>query len=82
MLTLMGDESNVPWRVLSVDFLVQDMETGGEFSAVCPFIFLSVCLHNGMSPIESIFDGVVGSTVNYTLLVKLLACSCESLSLT
>ena len=40
MLTLMGDESTVPWRVLSVDFLVQDMETGGEFSAVRPFIFL------------------------------------------
>ena len=30
MLTLMGDESTIPWRVLSIDFLVQDKETGGD----------------------------------------------------
>lgn len=30
MLTLMGDEASIPWRVLSIDFLVQDMETGGK----------------------------------------------------
>jgi len=29
MLTLMGDEASIPWRVLSIDFLVQDMESGG-----------------------------------------------------
>ena len=30
MLTLMGDDSSIPWRVLSINFLVQDMETGGK----------------------------------------------------
>ncbi|XP_068687346.1 mediator of RNA polymerase II transcription subunit 14-like isoform X2 [Montipora foliosa] len=34
MLTLMGDESTVPWRVLQIDFLVQDMETGDGKSLV------------------------------------------------
>ena len=28
-LTLMGDESSIPWRLLSIEFLVQDLETGG-----------------------------------------------------
>ena len=32
MLTLMGDEASIPWRVLSIDFLVQDMESGGTFA--------------------------------------------------
>jgi len=32
MLTLMGDEASIPWRVLSIDFLVQDMESGGKFA--------------------------------------------------
>ena len=32
MLTLMGDESTIPWRVLSIDFLVQDKETGGDLA--------------------------------------------------
>ncbi|XP_022785059.1 mediator of RNA polymerase II transcription subunit 14-like isoform X3 [Stylophora pistillata] len=34
MLTLMGDDSSIPWRVLSIDFLVQDMETGDGKSLV------------------------------------------------
>ncbi|XP_015775975.1 PREDICTED: mediator of RNA polymerase II transcription subunit 14-like [Acropora digitifera] len=34
MLTLMGDESTIPWRVLQIDFLVQDMETGDGKSLV------------------------------------------------
>ena len=29
MLTVMGDDPSIPWRVLSIDFLVEDMETGG-----------------------------------------------------
>lgn len=29
-LTLMGDGPNIPWRVLSIDFLVEDKETGGK----------------------------------------------------
>ncbi|KAJ7377755.1 Mediator of RNA polymerase II transcription subunit 14 [Desmophyllum pertusum] len=34
MLTLMGDEPSIPWRILSIDFLVQDMETGDGKSLV------------------------------------------------
>ncbi|XP_078381041.1 mediator of RNA polymerase II transcription subunit 14-like isoform X2 [Oculina patagonica] len=34
LLTLMGDEVSIPWRVLSIDFLVQDMETGDGKSLV------------------------------------------------
>ena len=29
-LTLMGDSPNIPWRVLSLDILVEDKETGGN----------------------------------------------------
>ena len=36
-LTLMGDESTIPWRVLSIDFLVRDMESGGQLLAFCVF---------------------------------------------
>ena len=44
MLTLMGDESTIPWRVLSIDFLVQDKESGGDLLTdkckfVCCFFF-------------------------------------------
>ena len=39
MLTLMGDESTIPWRVLSIDFLVQDKETGGDLlTDLCKFV--------------------------------------------
>ena len=40
MLTLMGDESTIPWRVLSIDFLVQDKETGGDLAIkdTCKFV--------------------------------------------
>lgn len=30
-LTVMGDAPNVPWRLLEIDILVEDKETGGEF---------------------------------------------------
>ena len=39
-LTLMGDESSIPWRLLSIEFLVQDLETGG-ISVYSNFAFLS-----------------------------------------
>jgi len=29
-LTIMGDEPSLPWRLLSIDILVQDIETGGN----------------------------------------------------
>ncbi|XP_015794906.1 mediator of RNA polymerase II transcription subunit 14 [Tetranychus urticae] len=35
-LTLMGDNPNLPWRVLSIDFLVEDKETGGGKDLVHP----------------------------------------------
>lgn len=28
-LTVMGDGNNVPWRLLDIDILVEDKETGG-----------------------------------------------------
>ena len=28
-LTLMGDGANVPWRLLDIEILVEDPETGG-----------------------------------------------------
>lgn len=34
-LTLMGDSPNIPWRVLSIDILVEDKETGGKLFFVC-----------------------------------------------
>ena len=43
MLTLMGDASTIPWRVLSIDFLVQDKETGGDLlKDTCKFVWLLV----------------------------------------
>lgn len=29
-LTLIGDSPNTPWTVISIDFLVKDVETGGK----------------------------------------------------
>jgi hypothetical protein len=31
----MGDSPNIPWRVLSIDILVEDKETGGKLFFVC-----------------------------------------------
>lgn len=30
-LTVMGDGPNIPWRLLEIDILVEDKETGGNF---------------------------------------------------
>lgn len=30
-LTVMGDGPGVPWRLLEIDILVEDKETGGKF---------------------------------------------------
>lgn len=35
-LTVMGDGPNIPWRLLDIDILVEDKETGG-------MIFISKC---------------------------------------
>lgn len=31
-LTLMGDSPTIPWRLLDIDVLVEDHQTGGKFS--------------------------------------------------
>ena len=30
----MGDEPSIPWRLLSIEFLVQDLETGGRVTII------------------------------------------------
>lgn len=30
-LTVMGDDPDVPWRLLKLEILVEDKETGGDF---------------------------------------------------
>lgn len=39
-LTLMGEGPNIPWRLLDIDILVEDKETGGKLSSHCRSIFL------------------------------------------
>ena len=38
-LTVMGDSPNVPWRLLDIDVLVEDKETGGTLDIVVIEIF-------------------------------------------
>lgn len=33
-LTVMGDDPDVPWRLLKLEILVEDKETGGKSSIV------------------------------------------------
>ena len=50
-LTVMGDSQTIPWRLLEIEILVEDKETGGK-SVVTPFkmnlrksvIFFIVCV--------------------------------------
>lgn len=37
-LTVMGDDPDIPWRLLKLEILVEDKETGGKV-----FIFLWLC---------------------------------------
>lgn len=40
-LTVMGDGQNIPWRLLDIDILVEDKETGGMiFVSKCTVILL------------------------------------------
>lgn len=39
-LTVMGDGPNIPWRLLDIDILVEDKETGGMI-----FILSNICLN-------------------------------------
>lgn len=32
-LTVMGDDPDIPWRLLKLEILVEDKETGGEHSS-------------------------------------------------
>lgn len=33
-LTVMGDASDVPWRLLEIEILVEDKETGGKWKKI------------------------------------------------
>lgn len=37
-LTLMGDAANIPWRMLEIEILVEDNETGSEYALQIMFI--------------------------------------------
>lgn len=34
-LTVMGDDPDIPWRLLKLEILVEDKETGGNFQLRC-----------------------------------------------
>jgi hypothetical protein len=40
-LTVMGDGPSIPWRLLDIDILVEDKETGGIIS-----VLSKICLHS------------------------------------
>ena len=37
-LTLMGDGTHIPWRLLDIEILVEDPETGGMLSYSSPYL--------------------------------------------
>ncbi|MEQ2177422.1 Mediator of RNA polymerase II transcription subunit 14 [Goodea atripinnis] len=37
-LTVMGDDPDIPWRLLKLEILVEDKETGGEAASYMPFL--------------------------------------------
>lgn len=41
-LTVMGDDPDIPWRLLKLEILVEDKETGGE-AAIYYFILSLFC---------------------------------------
>lgn len=39
-LTVMGDDPDIPWRLLKLEILVEDKETGGDatnYIILCPY---------------------------------------------
>lgn len=34
-LTVMGDDPDIPWRLLKLEILVEDKETGGKTFSMC-----------------------------------------------
>lgn len=43
-LTVMGDDPDIPWRLLKLEILVEDKETGGKACTPPPFMRTSVPL--------------------------------------
>lgn len=39
-LTVMGDDPEIPWRLLKLEILVEDKETGGVYDYFLIFTFL------------------------------------------
>lgn len=37
-LTVMGDDPDIPWRLLKLEILVEDKETGGNTLSMCRLI--------------------------------------------
>lgn len=43
-LTVMGDDPDIPWRLLKLEILVEDKETGGKKNLTFTLSFYHVCL--------------------------------------
>lgn len=39
-LTVMGDDPDIPWRLLKLEILVEDKETGGKEKKIKPLHFV------------------------------------------
>lgn len=46
-LTVMGDDPDIPWRLLKLEILVEDKETGGEMCSMCNTKNVSVYFFSG-----------------------------------
>lgn len=49
-LTVMGDDPDVPWRLLKLEILVEDKETGGKSNTFYFYVLnvdLGFCSQNG-----------------------------------
>ena len=64
-LTVMGDDPDVPWRLLKLQILVEDKETGGEALAVG----MLECGNVGRGPVKTC------SSI-YIYILKCYAASC------
>lgn len=57
-LTVMGDDPDIPWRLLKLEILVEDKETGGK-SCTHPAL-----LHNPVGTIDKLMDNTVYFAAN------------------
>ena len=52
-LTVMGDDPDIPWRLLKLEILVEDKETGGKASSRPALLHTTVCT------IDSLIDDIL-----------------------